>query len=129
MFNFFLPNHTPPGALADAGLAAPEFQITTASTIVGMTNLIDFAVNANVVMTSTQPLGQVTLDLSEYIDQAEQGVDALLDRLDIVVTYGTLSVATREAIRGVLLDIADPEFRAKTAIYMILVSPDYAVSE
>ncbi len=127
VFNFFLPSHTPPGALADAGLVAPEFQITTASTIVGMTNLIDIALNADIVMPLDPALGTVTLDVSEYVDLAAQDVDLLLDRLDIVVTHGTLSADTRAAIRAVLVDIQDPEFLAKTAIYLILVSPDYAV--
>ena len=31
VFNFYLPNYTPPGALAQAGLVAPEFQIINAS--------------------------------------------------------------------------------------------------
>lgn len=127
VFNFFLPDHTPPGALADAGLAAPEFQITTASTIVGMTNLIDFAVNGDFVMTSDPELGTVTLNVDDYVDLARQDVDALLDRLDIVVTHGTLSDDTRAAIRALLVDIPDPTVAAKTAIYLILISPDYAI--
>ena len=32
MFNFFLPDFVLPGPLAQAGLYAPEFQITTAAT-------------------------------------------------------------------------------------------------
>jgi uncharacterized protein (DUF1800 family) len=32
VFNFFLPNYSPPGVLAQNGLAAPEFQIVNAST-------------------------------------------------------------------------------------------------
>ncbi|MEY3897838.1 MAG: hypothetical protein RLZZ214_3359 [Verrucomicrobiota bacterium] len=31
VFNFYLPTHSPPGPLADAGLVAPEFQIVNAS--------------------------------------------------------------------------------------------------
>ena len=127
VFNFFLPSHSPAGALADAGLVAPELQITTASTIVGITNLIDAAVNAGIVMTSDPSLGEVTLDLAEYTELAGQGPDALLDRLDIVVTHGSLSSDTRTAILDVIDDITDPAFRAQTAIYMILVSSDYAV--
>ena len=126
VFNFFLPDHTPPGALATAGLVAPEFQITTASTIVGMTNLIDFAVNGGFIMTSDPALGTVTFNLSDYVNLA-QDVDALLDRLDLVVTYGTLSTETRAAMRGVLVNIADADARARTAIYLILISPDYAI--
>ena len=43
VFNFYLPNFSPAGELGDGGLTAPEFQITDASTIVGMTNLIAYS--------------------------------------------------------------------------------------
>ena len=88
---------------------------------------MDFAVNGDFVMDAPNPpFGTVTLDTSDYAALAGD-VDALLDRLNIVLMYGQLSDATRAAIRGVLVDINDLPFRAKTAIYLILVSPDYAV--
>ena len=52
---------------------------------------------------------------------------ALIDRLDIVFTAGTLSAATRFAIRGAASQIDDPVFRTHTALYLVLISPDYAV--
>ncbi|MDH3642701.1 MAG: DUF1800 domain-containing protein [Gammaproteobacteria bacterium] len=127
VFNFFLPAHSPSGELSDASLVAPEFQITTSTTIANMTNVVDFAVNGGFVMDAPDPpFGTVTLDMSDYVAVAGD-VDALLDRLNIVVLHGGLSDATRAAIRGVLVDIADLQFRAQTAIYLLLVSPDYAV--
>jgi uncharacterized protein (DUF1800 family) len=127
VFNFFQPAHSPAGELADAGLVAPEFQITTSTTIANMTNVVDFAVNGDFVMDApVPPFGTVTLDLSDYETLAGD-VDALLDRLNIVLTYGRLSDATRAAIRGVLVDIDDLPFRARTAIYLMLIAPDYAV--
>ena len=38
VFNFFSPNYRHPGALAAAGLVAPEFQITTETSMVGGLN-------------------------------------------------------------------------------------------
>ncbi|MFP6835590.1 MAG: DUF1800 domain-containing protein [Pseudomonadales bacterium] len=127
VFNFFQPVHSPAGELADAGLVAPEFQITTSTTIANMTNVVDFAVNADFVVDAPEPpFGKVTLDMSDYVALAGD-VDALLDRLNVVVLSGTLRDPTRQAIRGVLVDIGDLSFRAQTAIYLFLVSPDYAV--
>ena len=92
-----------------------------------MTNVVDFAVNGNFVMDAPDPpFGTVTLDMSDYAAIAGD-VDALLDRLNTVLLYGHLTDATRSAVRGVLLDIGDPGVRARTAIYLFLVSPDYAV--
>jgi uncharacterized protein (DUF1800 family) len=127
VFNFFQPAHSPAGELADAGLVAPEFQITTSTTIANMTNVVDFAVNGDFVMDAPDPpFGTVTLDLSDYTALAGD-IDALLDRLNIVLMYGRLGDDTRAAIRGVLVDINDLAFRAQTAIYLMLVSPDYAI--
>ncbi len=127
VFNFYLPSHSPSGALAQAGLVAPEFQITNSTSIVSMSNLVDFAVMADFVMDIQEPFGAVSPDLSEYVDLASQGVDPLLDRLDLVFTHGELAPATRAVIADVIDDIEDAEFRARVALYMLLVSPDYAV--
>jgi uncharacterized protein (DUF1800 family) len=126
VFNFFLPTHSPAGALAGAGLVAPEFQITTSTTVVGITNLVDYAITGDYVVDVQAPFSRATLDYSDWVTLAPN-VDALLDRLDIVFTHGNLSAATRAAIRGILVDVADPLFRVKTALYLILVSPDYAI--
>ena len=126
VFNFFLPAHAPAGEIAAAGLVAPEFQITTANSIVGMTNLVDFIVIGGFTTDAPQPFAQVQLDMSDYVALAAD-VDALLDRLDIVLTAGALEPATKQAIRGLIADLDDPEARLRTALYLLLTSADYAV--
>lgn len=126
VFNFYLPDHAPSGEIADAGLVAPEFQITNTTTVVGITNLVDFVVNGNFVMDAQPPFGQVSLDLTEF-EALAADPDALLDRLDLLFCYGTLDPASRAAIRAVIVDIADLPFRARTAIYLVLISPAAAV--
>jgi len=126
VFNFFLPAHTPPGEIADAGLVAPEFEITTSTTVIGTTNLIDLAVTLDFVTDAPAPFLGASLDLDEYVTLAAD-IDELIDRLDVLLTYGTLSSATRDAIRDTLEGIDDTSLRARTAIYMFLISPDYAV--
>ena len=66
------------------------------------------------------------MKFAEYNDVASD-ISSLIDRLDVVLTYGTLSPETRSAIEDALNGIADLEFRAKFAIYLFLISPDYAV--
>ncbi|MGI9232367.1 MAG: DUF1800 domain-containing protein [Woeseiaceae bacterium] len=128
VFNFFLPAHSPAGDIANAGLVAPEFQITTSNSIVGISNLIDFIILADFVTDSPEPFAAVALDYDDYIDIAGD-VDALVDRLEIVLTAGTLDPATRQAIEAVLVDIDDLNLRARIAIYMFLISSDYAVRQ
>jgi uncharacterized protein (DUF1800 family) len=126
VFNFFLPAHSPAGEIAAAGLVAPEFQITTSNSIVGVSNLIDFVILADFVTDAPEPFSPVSLDYTEYMDIAGD-IGALLDRLDIVLTAGTLDAATRQAIETIVTDIDDTNLRVRIAIYMFLLSSDYAV--
>ena len=127
VFNFFLPAHSPVGEIADAGLVAPEFQITNSNTVVGVSNVADLVLLGEVVNDlDIPPFQGATLDLGEYLALAED-IGQLLDRLDRVMTYGTLQPATREVIEQILPQIDDLAFRVQAAIYLIFVSPDYAV--
>ena len=128
VFNFFLPAHSPAGEIADAGLVAPEFQITTSNSIVGISNIVDFVMLADYVTDAPEGFAPVSLDYSEY-EALATDVDALVDRLDIVLTAGTLDPATRQAIENVLVDVDDVNIRARVAIYMFLLSSDYAVRQ
>ena len=127
VFNFFLPAHSPAGEIAAANMVAPEFQITTSTTVTAVTNLADFMVIGGFLSdVQSPPFSMATLNFDEYNDVASD-VSSLIDRLDVVLTYGTLSPETRSAIEDALNGIADLEFRAKFAIYLFLISPDYAV--
>ncbi|MEM9760116.1 MAG: DUF1800 domain-containing protein, partial [Pseudomonadota bacterium] len=72
------------------------------------------------------PFSVATLTLEDYLPLADDPV-ALLDRLDAVFTYGTLSDSTRQSILGLLPLIAERERRVRAAIWLLLISPDYAV--
>jgi uncharacterized protein (DUF1800 family) len=127
VFNFFQPGFRPAGEVAEAGLVAPEFQITNSGTVVSISNMVDAAVFGGLVNDlRVAPFQQAGLDLSGYLALADDP-DALVDRLDLVFSYQTLSDATREVLLDALEQIDDPETRVQAAIYWLLISPDYAV--
>lgn len=126
VFNFFLPSHSPPGEIAAANLVAPEFQITTSSSIAGVSNLVDLALFTEFAAETPAPFAPISLNLDDYRPLAGD-VDQFLDRLDLVFTAGTLGAESRQAIAGTLNGIDDTEFRLLIGLYLILVSPDYAV--
>jgi uncharacterized protein (DUF1800 family) len=130
VFNFFLPAHAPVGEIAAAGMVAPEFQITNSSSIVAISNLVDIVLYGGIVNDlSISPFQKAQLDLDGYLALANDH-EALLDKLDTVMTYGTLSADTRSSILASLsaLDaLDDPRFHVTTAIYLMFTSPDYAV--
>lgn len=126
VFNFYLPTHTPPGEIADAGLVAPEFQIVDSSTVVNMVNLLDFALFGDFVTDAPAPFAEVTLQFDQ-LEQLAGDVDGLIERLDILLTQGSLSEDSRDVIRDILIDIPDLPTRARLAIYMFMMSADYVV--
>ena len=126
VFNFFLPAHQPAGELAAAGLVAPEFEITNSNTVIGMANLVDIALLAGFVTDAGMPFMPVSLDFNDWHALAAD-VPALVDRLDILLTYGTLSDATRQVIEDVVSQVPDMDIRVKLAVYLFHISPDYTV--
>ncbi|MEM1264001.1 MAG: DUF1800 domain-containing protein [Pseudomonadota bacterium] len=126
VFNFYLPSHSPPGDIAAAGLVAPEFQILNSNTVVNFANILDFVLFTEFVTEAPEPFVSARINLDDYIAIADD-VDELLERLDIVMTYGTLQASTRNAIRAAIEPVDDNNLRVRAAIYLIGVSSDYAV--
>lgn len=130
VFNFFQPHYAPVGEIADNQMVAPEFQITTSTTVIGVTNHIGLAIfNENQVFHTFRPHFEIPrIDLSDYEELAAEP-DDLMDRLDIVLTQGQLSQETKGIVLDVLDRVDDVRQRAQIAIYLILISPDYAVED
>ena len=165
VFNFFLPDHQPQGAIAEAGLVGPEFEIANTATLIGFANLMDVALLADRVgeylpeLTleecdrqgcAVRPVAcedlatgdpapclpaalmdfeslRIRLDLSAEMALAADS-RALVDRLDLLLTYGSLSPQTRATVLASMDRIPDPFLRVRAALYLILISPDYAVA-
>ncbi len=127
VFNFYSPDYEPSGAIGKAGLVAPEFQIL--NTVFGITlpnNLYNFIHNASV--------GNFSLDLGPQAALTDNPA-ALVDNLDLLLTHGTLSSATRArvitAVNGVTTAMVPAGStlaltKARVAIYLVAISPDYA---
>lgn len=127
VFNFYLPSHSPVGAISAEGLVAPEFQITNSNSVIQISNLIQASVLGNLVNDINEPpFSRASLTLGDFLPVASDS-DALLDRLDLLFTYGTLSSETRRAIHDLVVQIDDEELRVRAAAYLLLISPDYAV--
>lgn len=127
VFNFFSPDHSPAGELARNDLVAPEMEITTANTIVGMSNMLFLGVfvEGN-LFSQADTYSKTYLDISDYVAIAGDA-NALIDRLDLVMTYGRLDEPTRQAIKRNVELSGDPVQRVRTAIHMFSISPAYAV--
>ncbi len=129
VFNFFLPDYTPPGPIAEAGLVAPEFQITNTTTVVGGANVAHIAAfSEDGFFDIPDPFPKARLQLDEYIEIADD-VDELVERLDIMMMYGRMSEATRTALTETLASFSDPEQRVRHGIFLVAISPEYVVED
>ena len=126
VFNFYLPDFEPPGTLSAAGLVGPEFQIL--NSVFGITTP-----NAlyNLIQTSS---GSFSLDLSPQAAVADNA-GALVDNIDLLLTHGMLSSGTRtlivNAVNGVTAAMVPTGStlaltKARLAVYLVAVSPDFA---
>ncbi|HXV78213.1 MAG TPA: DUF1800 domain-containing protein [Candidatus Polarisedimenticolaceae bacterium] len=127
VFNFFLPDHQPTGELADAGLYAPEFQIMTAVTAIASANALQRQVEG-LMNDDDDPMNEVRLDLSNEIAIAANS-RALVDRLDLLLMYGDMSVPMKEILVHALDQLPDPIERVEMAIHLISIAPEYAVQK
>jgi len=137
VFNFYLPDYSPVGPITDANLVAPEFSLHDTRTAVGYMNtmsnynswwgsLIDTWEGEWWETTNT------TFDITNYKLLA-QDPEALINELDKVYAHGQLSDLTKQVMRNTMdqLPIVYWEDRLETRVYLsmyiLMISPDYAV--
>jgi uncharacterized protein (DUF1800 family) len=100
VFNFFRPNYSEPGPLANASLVAPEFQITNELTEVNLSNLLESQAYAYVDSAGDQFSGQdnyyqavgaqdVVLKTTEWEPYASNAAN-LVDELGLVFMEGAM---------------------------------------
>ena len=132
VFNFYRPGYIAPGTqTGEAGLTAPELQITNATSIVGYPNVMTaYALGLTPKVDRNAPSGFIP-DYSEEIALA-QDTDALLDLLDIKLTHGTLRDDSRDRIAEILSSLEAQsdegrELRAQLASVLVMTTPEYIV--
>ncbi len=127
VFNFFRPGYVPPNsAIASQGLLAPEFQITTESSVAGYVNFMQRVV-------SGVGIGDVKSDYAMLLPLATDS-RALLDELNLVLAAGHISATTLTPLRAALDSIAVATDAGKlnriwAALTLVLAAPEYIVQK
>ncbi len=129
VFNFFQPGYAQPGAMTEAGLVAPEFQITTETSIIGSSNTLRGVAFHGV----TWDQDQLTLDYAPLLPLAVNPGNAgqLLDQLNLLLLANGMTGETRMRVLAAVNTIPanDQLGRVKMAIYLILLSPEFAIQK
>ena len=134
VFNFFSPNYAPPGAMAAAGLVAPELEITDSNFAIKVpTQMVAFMYRnpANLPLPPSGPAPFIVLDYSTLLPNA-RNAPALVDQVNLLFCANQMSAATRAQIIATLNSLAaaatDTE-RVQTAIQFTITSPDGALQK
>jgi Protein of unknown function (DUF1800) len=127
VFNFYSPNYKAPGKIAQAGLYAPEFQITTETSVVGALNFF-----SNIVYNGGYGSDDhfVKMDYTPLLNLAGDPA-ALTEKLNRLMYMGQMSAETRATITKALtaIDKNDKEGRVKAALIITAVAPDFLIQK
>lgn len=130
VFNFYLPDYQPLGQISENNLVGPEFQIHNSRTSIEYINKVnEWAVWGYVMDDWEKDNPHVTYNLDELKSLARDP-EALVNRLDMLFTHGSLSQYTRDLIKEAITPFIENDYRqdrVRLALYLILISPDYNI--
>lgn len=126
VFNFFGPDYSAPGAIAEAGLKSPEFEITNETSVVTVANYFRTGIYGSLGPSTAR----VTLNLSNEIALAANP-SGLVDHLNTLLMAGSMSPEMRTVVINAVTQIpaSNPTERARTAIYLVINSPEFTVDK
>ena len=132
VFNWFAPGYVPPGtSIAQAGLVAPEMQMTNVSSVVGYLNYMQSAIGSNAVS------GPDLFSSYETEMSLATTPTALLDRINLLLMAGEMDPTLYGQILGAISAIDIPSGdqnavnaalanRVEAAIYLTMASPAFS---
>ncbi len=147
VFNFYFPTFQYPGTLSAANVTTPEFQLTTDTNIITLTNTIAGSIlgssNNNGLTSYRNGGGTITMDLSPYMDgtyTSNAAIPTLVDKLGDLLTGGQLTSSTKTTIVNFVANTANFPYssppvgtqvrdRVRAIVHLILTSPEYAIQK
>lgn len=144
VFNFYRPDHVPPGELSRRGLAAPELALATHTYLTRLTNELYLRVRAR----DGSPVGReahlvpANLRIADPVDPPEvpgmvldlerelalaADAEALIDELDLLLLAGRMSPGLRAVLRTHLTEAPPGEPReelVREAIFLVVSAPE-----
>jgi uncharacterized protein (DUF1800 family) len=133
VFNFYEPGYLPPGEMGAAGLAGPEFQITSHEFVTATTNRLHDLTQKFWLGSDDDNTTVPRIDVSAEALLAEDPA-ALVERLDVLLTGGGLSAAAKELLADHLASVpldynGTPHGVQRTleGLFMICTTPEGAI--
>ncbi len=152
VFNFFFPNYRFPGTLSASNTDSPEFQLTTDTNVVNLSNSLTNMIigtvggngNANGLSSFNNGGGSVVMDIGPYMTTGyttNANIPTLVDALSSLLIGGPLDAANRTTIINCVANTtnfpmttptptnAQMRDRVRAVIHLIITSAEYAVQK
>ena len=151
VFNFFSPTYRFPGALANGNLDGPEFQLTTDTNVMTLTNsLTNMFIgsgggngNVNGLSSFNNGSGNVVMDIGSYMNTSytlDANIPVLVDALSSLLVGYPLDTGTRATIISFVANTTNFPMsgtptnqqmrdRVRAVIQLIITSAEYAVQK
>lgn len=147
VFNFFTPFYAEDTYVEPNDMVSPEFQILHSVTSIHYLNWMEdairtrpfrnfTAVNPNSPRLANNDADSPSLDFSDEIAILDangvNGVDTVIDRLDIILCHGQLSDGTKTIVQNAMTQLINHnnstnEDAVEMGIYLIVASADYTI--
>lgn len=143
VFNFWRPGFTPPGTtqLGQRSLVAPEFQVVDEVTVASYVNTMQDIIQNGVGQTPTGGSGRDVRSAYTPEIALTETPSTLVDRMNSLLFYGQMSTTLRDRIIAGVTAVTIPASngsnqaaidtaklnRARTAIFLSMISPEYLV--
>ncbi len=148
VFNYYQPDNLLAGV--EDNIEAPEFQILNTITLPGYTNMVYAWTTWNSVLNDWEGVcddgSENYEDWPEYIEDTRTRLNTdwvasqvendkhedFVNQMDIFLTYGQLSEEMREIITNAAKGLApwnNNEYEAYLMIYLLMISPDFAITK
>ena len=146
VFNFFSPFYAEDEFVAPLDLVSPEFQILNSVSAISYINEIEDAIkvrpfrnrtlaNDTGEWLTTNSADEPTYDLTDETTLYTQDINAMMDRLDLILCRGQLSEATKtKIIDTIQQNVANDgsyssQDAVKDALYFIMMCPNYVIQK
>ncbi len=130
VFNFYEPGYAHPGTIRSSGLLSPEFQILNSLTAVNMPNQFYGFIDDRFHTRTNAGTPRFAINTDDYISDARDNPERLVDRLNLLLCHGRLSARTRTIILDSLQRLSSStnnRRKVEHAIYLMMTSPDGAL--
>lgn len=130
VFNFFRPGYVPPNsAIAEAGLVAPELQLTNEVSVFGYINFMQNKVERYSSLTKASNKDKnLGVNFSGLLQLASDA-SKLVDEVSLLLTAGQLSSETLTTIKTAVGNVRDLNNRVHAAVMLVLAAPEFIVSK